>query len=192
MGIAGVSGGRAAAALLPAMVALALAGCTASGGGIFGGRTTTQAAAGEGEIDIRRYLGPDYCPEVRIRHGTESLRQYVRGYEDDPGYVIWQAAFSRTARECLYDLQGNLTIRVGVSGRVLAGPRGGPGQVTLPLRIAVVQGTSNVLASELYRLTTTIPAENTTSFAEVREVTVPSPGDARNYLIYVGFDDGSG
>jgi hypothetical protein len=193
MAITRPSSGRATAALLPAMLALALAGCTASGGGIFGGRTTTQAAAAtEAEIDIRRYLGPDFCPEVRVRDGTEALRRYVRGYEDDPGYVVWQASVGQTARECLYDLQGNLTVRVGVSGRVLAGPKGGPGEVTLPLRIAVVQGTSNVLASDLYQVAATIPASNTMSFAEVREITVPSPGQARNYLIYVGFDDGSG
>ena len=41
--------------------------------------------------------------------------------------VIWQASVGKTARECLYDLQGSLTLKIGVSGRVIAGPKGGPG-----------------------------------------------------------------
>lgn len=183
-------GGRPAAALPVTVLVLALAGC--GGAGLFGGTSTTQqAAAQQEEIDVRRYLGPDYCPEVRIRQGTESVRRYVRGYEDDPGYVVWQAAISETARECLYDPQGNVTIRVGVSGRLLAGPKGGPGQVALPLRVAVVQGVDDLLASDLHQLSLTIPAANTTSFAEVREITLPAPERELNYMIYVGFDDGT-
>ena len=32
-----------------------------------------------------------------------------------------------------------MTMKVGVEGRVLLGPAGGPGQVDIPLRMAVVQ-----------------------------------------------------
>ena len=38
------------------------------------------------------------------------MRQYERGHEDDPKYLIWQASVGRTARECLYDEQGGLTL----------------------------------------------------------------------------------
>ena len=37
----------------------------------------------EGEIDVRRYLGPDYCPELRVLNGAEFVRRYERGHEDD-------------------------------------------------------------------------------------------------------------
>ena len=141
------------------------------------------------EIDIRRYLGPDYCPDLRVREGTEMLRRYERGKEDDPDFIIWQASIGDTARECLYDLEGNLILRIGVSGRVLAGPKGGPGVVNLPLRIAVVKYQEAVLYSDLKQLAITIPAENSTVFRNVYEVTVPSPGRDRDYLIYVGFDE---
>ena len=183
--------GRPAAALGAAVLALAAAGCSSNGGGGILGGPSTQAAAQQQQMDVRRYIGPDYCPEVRVRKGTEALRRYVRGHEDDPGYVVWQASIGETARECLYDLQGNLTIRVGVSGRLLAGPKGGPGEVALPLRIAVMRGVDEVLASDLHQMALNIPAANTTSFAEVREITVPSPANAQSYLIYVGFDDGT-
>ena len=183
---------RARPALAP-VLALVLAGCMGFGGGAepdAAATAATQSGATAAELDIRRYLGPDYCPEIRIREGLELVRKYESGHEDEPAYVVWQASIGNTARECLYDGQGGLTLRVGVSGRVIAGPKGGPGSsVELPLRIAVVKYQEATLSSELYPLAVTIPPENSTVFTEVREVNVPSPASDRNYIIYVGFDE---
>src|SRR5687768_8710353 len=184
---------RARPALAPAL-ALLLAGCLGLGGS---GRddapteaTTSAAAATAPELDVRRYLGPDYCPEIRVREGLEVVRSYEPGHQDDAAYVVWQASIGNTARECLYDGQGGLTLRIGVSGRVIAGPKGGPGSsVSLPLRIAVVKYQEATLSSELYPLSVTIPAENSTVFNEVREISLASPGSDRDYIIYVGFDE---
>ena len=149
--------------------------------------------ANPGEVDLRRYLGPDYCPDLRVREGTQMLRRYERGKEDEAGSLIWQASIGDTARECLYDQQNNLILRIGVSGRVLSGPKGGPGVVNVPLRIVVLKSPEPVLYSELKPLAITIPAANSIVFRNVYEVTVPSPGSNRDYLIYVGFDkDGKG
>jgi hypothetical protein len=178
-------------ALAPAL-ALLLAGCLGLGGsGPDDAATeTTKASATAPELDVRRYLGPDYCPEIRVREGLELVRSYEPGHEDEPAYVVWQASIGDTARECLYDGQGGLTLRIGVSGRVIAGPKGGPGSsVSLPLRIAVVKYQEATLSSELYPLSVTIPAENSTVFNEVREISLPSPGSDRDYIIYVGFDE---
>ena len=181
-------GGLCAAAAL----SLSLAGCSMFGRG--GEPETTAAtastgatpAASAGELDVRRYLGPDYCPELRIQDGTELVRSYERGHEDDPAYVVWQASIGKTARECLYDPQNNLTLRIGVSGRVIAGPKGGAATVSVPLRIAIVKHQEATLASEGYQLSVAIPASNSTAFTEVHEITVPSPGNDRDYIIYVG------
>ena len=59
----------------------------------------------------------------------------------------------------------------------------------MPLRIAVVKYQEATLYSELKQLAITIPAANSTVFRNVYEVTVPSPGRERDYLIYVGFDE---
>lgn len=188
---------RAATGLVAGLVALSLAACTSIKLPGLGKRAVepggTPVAAGApanpDDIDVRRYLGPDYCPDLRVREGTEMLRRFERGKQDEPASLIWQASIGDTARECLYDLEGNLTLRIGVSGRVLAGPKGGPGVVNLPLRIAVVKYQEAVLYSDLKQLAITIPAANSTVFRNVYEATVPSPGRDRDYLIYVGFDE---
>jgi len=164
-------------------LALAVAGCQSLGGGQSAPPETAQP------VDVRKFIGPDYCPQLSVRSGTEVLRRYERGHEDDKASIVWQASIGDTARECLYDGQGNLTIRIGVSGRVAAGPKGGAGDVTLPLRIAVTRAGQIVLSSDLHVIQATIPPELSTVFAQVYEVTVPSPGEHRDYLVYVGFDD---
>jgi len=188
---------RAATGLGASLIVVSLSACTSVKLPGFGKRSgqlsaveQTDAAGNQDEIDVRRYLGPDYCPDLRVREGTEMVRRYERGQQDDSGSLIWQASIGDTARECLYDLEGNLTIRIGVSGRVLSGPKGGPGTVNVPLRIAVVKYEEAVLYSELKQLAITIPASNSAVFRNVYEATVPSPGRDRDYLIYVGFDEG--
>jgi hypothetical protein len=186
------------------LVALSLAGCMALGrskpesgasaAAASAGTATAEAAAADGskaagdQIDIRRYLGPNYCPELRIRPGSQLLRRYETGHQDDASYIVWQASIGKTARECLYDLQGNLTLKIGVSGRVIAGPKGGPGSVAVPLRIAVEKYQEKEFANQPYPLNVTIPAEGSAVFSEVHEITVPSPGTSRDYVIYVGID----
>ena len=190
---------RAATMIAAGLVAASLSACTSLKLPGFGKRSVepgTPVGAGAptnpDEIDVRRYLGPNYCPDLRVREGTEVLRRYERGKEEEANSVIWQASIGDTARECLYDTQGNLTLRIGVSGRVISGPKGGAGDISLPLRIAVVKYQEEVFYSEVKTLAISIPASNSTVFRNVYEVTVPSPGRDRDYLIYVGFDDGKG
>jgi hypothetical protein len=116
-------------------------------------------------------------------------RTYEGGRAGDASAVIWQASVGETARECLYDLQNNLTLKVGVSGRVIAGPKGGAGTVTVPLRIAVVKHKEAVLASQLFPVAVTIPPQGSTAFTEVREIVVPSPGTDTDYILYVALSE---
>ena len=90
--------------------------------------------------------------------------------------VVWQASVGKTARECLWDLQGGSDAQDRRSGRVIAGPKGGAATVSVPLRIAVVKHKEAVLASEGFQLDVAIPAAGSTAFTEVQEILVPSPG----------------
>ncbi len=181
--------------LLVSLLTLALAGggCSMLGGGAGGVAPTATASTSptaEGQVDVRSLIGPDYCPELRILDGAQLIRRYERGSEENPNAVVWQASFGETARDCLYDTEGGLTIRVGVSGRVIAGPKGSAGEVAVPFKIAVVKFKEAVLASEGHTLTAALPAAGSATFAEVREIKLPSPGRDRDYIIYVGFDVG--
>ena len=74
----------------------------------------------------------------------------------------YQVSIAQTARECA-PLGGVMTMKVGVEGRVLLGPAGGPGQIDVPLRMAVVQEGPNpkTIVSKFYRLAVAIPPGQT-------------------------------
>jgi hypothetical protein len=176
-------------------LALAAAGCSVFRGGGGTSDPSITASTAEGDrttdtVDVRQFLGPDYCPELRVLDGAELMRRYESGNADDPAYVVWQASFGDTARECLYDGQGTLTLKIGVAGRVIAGPKGGAASVDVPLKIAVVKFKEAVLFTQGYTLAVSMPATGSATFAEVYEITVPSPGNDRDYIVYVGFDVG--
>jgi hypothetical protein len=190
---------RAARLAVASMFALGLlGGCSMFGHGDSKPETTaattpsasTTPVANSDQIDVRQYIGPDYCPELRVLKGAEILRRYEKGHDDDAKFVIWQASIGKTARECLFDLQGGMTLKVGISGRAIAGPKGGATTVTVPLKIAVVKYQESVLATQAFSIDAAIPAEGATTFTEVREILVPSPGRDRDYIIYVGLDVG--
>ena len=105
----------------------------------------------------------------------------------------YQVTLGQTARECAA-LGGVMTMKVGVQGRVLLGPAGGPGRVDVPLRVAVVEEGPNPkpIVSKLYRLAVDVPPGQTAvPFVHVeQDLTFPMPrADALdNYVVYVGFD----
>ena len=72
---------------------------------------------------------PDFeCPGVSVRAGAGTLSMSAGAAEDAAMNLRYQVGIGQTAREC--KLNGTtLTIRVGVQGRVILGPAGGPGQI---------------------------------------------------------------
>jgi hypothetical protein len=135
---------------------------------------------------------PD-CPGVAIRSGASTLAVTTTSAEAGPMTTKYQASIAQTARECA-PLGAVMTMKVGVQGRILLGPEGGPGQMDIPLRYAVVQeGTSpKTIWSKFYRITVNItPGQTTVPFVHVeQDLTFPIPrgGDVDDYVVYVGFD----
>lgn len=187
------------------IVTVALCGCSATlsrigiGGGNDSAKGTSNAVAtgdvqtteanSDGQVDVRRYYGSGYCPKIEIRDGTEAVRKFAKPKEPSPDTIIWQASIGETARQCQDDPNGTMSIKVGVSGRVLVGPKGSPGEISVPIRIAVVKYQEAVLASELYKETVTIGPDLSTVFRRVYTIEVPSPGNDKDYIVYVGFDN---
>src|SRR5437764_7328073 len=133
------------------------------------------------------------CPGVNVRQGASTLSITQPGAEAGPMTTRYQVSIAQTARECA-PLGSVMTMKVGVEGRVLLGPAGGPGQIDIPLRMAVVQEGPNpkAVVSKFYKLAVAIPPGQTSvPFVHVeQDLTFPMPraADLDNYGVYVGFD----
>jgi hypothetical protein len=140
--------------------------------------------AGSADID---------CPNVDIRPGSSTLAIAARGGDSSAMDLRYQASIGRTARECAL-LGATMTIKVGVQGRVVLGPNGGPGQVDIPLRYALVhEGPEpKTLVTKLHRFPVTIgPGQTGVAFTHIEEdLTIPTPDPTalQSYVLYVGFD----
>ncbi len=135
----------------------------------------------------------DYCPPIQIRAGTSSMTVYERGRENETQYVRYLASITQTARECTM-VGDTLTIKVGIAGRVVAGPKGSEANVALPIRIAVAKqfGGTGPFYSELFKIpiSLTAPTFGANYNQVFDQVTVTAGPQDRNLIIYVGFDAG--
>ena len=132
----------------------------------------------------------DYCPALRIRAGTETYRTYPKGADrEQTDNIQHQATITRVARECNYVGQ-NLEIKVGARGRVITGPTGKPGDVVMPIRVAVQEGSCS-RHFKLYQQVAIIgPGQTSTGFQFVDDtIVIPAP-KATNIRMYIGFDEG--
>jgi hypothetical protein len=133
------------------------------------------------------------CPNVDIRPGSSTLAIAGRGAESSAMDLRYQATIGRTARECAV-LGATMTIKVGVQGRVMIGPNGGPGQIDIPLRYALVhEGPEpKTILTKLHRFPVTIgsgqPGVAFTHIEEDLTIPVPDPVALQSYVVYVGFD----
>jgi hypothetical protein len=134
----------------------------------------------------------DYCPPIQIRAGTASMTVYEKGHENETQYVRYLASITQTARECT--MSGDtLTMKIGIAGRVVAGPKGSAANITLPVRIAVAKqfGGTAPLYSELFKLPVALTAPSFgANYNHVEQVTVTAGPQDRNLIIYIGFDEG--
>lgn len=138
---------------------------------------------------------PDFeCPGVDIRAGASTLNIAAKVVEATAGDLRYQVSFGQTARECA--VQGTtMAIKVGVQGRVILGPMGGPGQVDVPLRYAVVREgpQPKTVVTKFKRVSVTVVSGQThVPFVDVEEslnFPLPSRSELDSYVIYVGFDE---
>jgi hypothetical protein len=201
---------------IAALLALALSGCSGSSltgspstsapptaasssstldriEGFFSGSTATsqQSVTGTAEqID---------CPLINIRQGASTLTigPTTRSGDADSTNngamaVKYQGTFVRAARECAL-VGGNVVMKIGVQGRIIVGPAGGPGDITVPLRMAVVDETPNrtkPIVSRFVQVPVTVASStDNPTFTHIEDgVSFPMPNDLDNYIVYIGFD----
>ena len=130
------------------------------------------------------------CPPVEILDGASAHRVFEGAETTDPFALRYQATIAETARECS-SLGVDAAIRVGVSGRVILGPKGAPGTFRVPLRIAVVDDRSQPVYSQLHLIDVTVPAgESKVEFTKIDDaISIPIPPSRfAGWRIVVGYD----
>lgn len=132
------------------------------------------------------------CPQVTVRAGASTYGVGATGKPAVGNDVRFQASITKMARECVRN-GADILARIGIQGRVIAGPAGAPNTVEVPLRVAVVQGGvgEKVIASKAYRTTVEMSEGGSVPFTFVAEdlsYPVPSAAVADSYIFYVGFD----
>ena len=159
---------------------------------LFGGGKSEEPAEGAPPAAAPDSQSELSCPPVSIRAGASTFAVAAPGKQPVGNDVRYQATITRTARDCTVN-GGQITARIGVQGRVIAGPAGSPATVEIPLRVAVVQGgvQEKTIATKVFRTTVAMSEAGSEPFSLVAEdVVYPVPpgatGDA--YVFYIGFD----
>lgn len=132
----------------------------------------------------------EHCPQVVAWPHDRLLTIYEPGHAGDTEAITHRGEITKMARECeLYP--DHVVVKYGVAGRVLLGPKGHPGLVTLPVSIKVADADHRVLANDAAKVTTTIPQDNPVGyFSVVKEINFPITMGTRpeDYKVFVAFD----
>lgn len=201
---------------IAALLSLTLFASGCSGGSIFGGPSTATPSpppAASSSPSLKEKVSdffsgssakspqpvanaqPDVsCPLIDIRDGASTLSIGPAG-DNAAMELKYQGTFVRAARECAV-VNGQMVMKVGVEGRVIVGPAGGPGQIEIPLRLAVVRETtagSKTIVTKFVRIPVTIQSStDNPTFTHIEDALafpMPSPtSDLDNYVVYIGFD----
>jgi hypothetical protein len=195
--------GRLRMALALAVAGGVLSGC--GGGSLFGASSDSSPSIGSrfsqifgsksqavGETAPPPVDNELTCPPVSIRAGASTYAVAAPGKEPVGNDLRFQATITRTARDCT-QTGDQITARIGILGRVIAGPAGNPPTVEIPLRVAVVQGgiQEKTITTKVYRTTVSMNDSGSVPFSLVAEdVVYPVPPGATgdSYIFYIGFD----
>jgi len=131
-----------------------------------------------------------HCPQIVAWPYDRLLTVYEPGHNGDSLSIVHRGEITKLAREC--QIYGDrVTVKYGLAGRVLLGPKGAPGQVTLPVSIKVSDADRKVLANDKASVSTIIPTENPVGyFSVVKEITFPITMGMRpeDYKVFVAFE----
>jgi hypothetical protein len=134
------------------------------------------------------------CPGVDIRTGASTMNIAAKTTDATAGDLRYQLSFGQTARECA--VQGAIMIiKVGVQGRVILGPMGGPGTVDVPLRYAVVREgpQPKTVVTKFKRISVTVAPDQThVQFVDIEgglSFPMPLRSELDAYVVYIGFDE---
>lgn len=188
--------------------ALALGGCgmgsitSGLGTSVLGGSSGSSNGVSEQELIAAAKAGGDGtsvapggdsqpgCPRFVTWPRDSFITIYEPGRVGDGLAIMHRGEITKTAREC--HMSGSqVTVKYGFSGRILLGPRGNSGPISLPINVFVTDAKRERITTDKLRVDASVAVENPIGyFSAVREVTFDVPEGSRpgEFEVYVGFD----
>jgi hypothetical protein len=173
------------------------------GSGILGGGgSKTETGAVSEEVLLSAAQNGDAGPlagGIEVAHGCPRFVPWPRdnfvtiyemGRVGDGMAVMHRGEITKTARECTIE-PGRVTVKYGFSGRILLGPKGRPGPITLPVSVFVTDEKRTRLTNDKLTVDVNVSVENPIGyFSAVRTVTFDIPEGSRpgDYQVFVAFD----
>ncbi len=198
----------AGALLAVTVLSLSLGGCGMSsltsgfGGGMFGGGNASKssnepltnekmltAAKSESQMGVGGDLAGG-CPRFLVWPRDHHITIYEPGRAGDGLAVMHRGEITQTAREC--HIEGTrVTVKYGFSGRVLLGPRGKTGSVTLPVKIFVSDAKRERIQNDQGSIDVAMTLDKPIGyFSAVKTISFTIPEGTRpgEFEVFVGFD----
>jgi hypothetical protein len=200
---------------LCALLTVLVTGCGLSsitsglGTSIFGGGSSSQSAASpgvneeqllsaaktSGDAPVSPAVGEiaHGCPRLSISPRGSHLTIYEDGRAGDGLAIMHRGEITKTARECQIE-PGRVTVKYGFSGRVLLGPRGKAGNVTLPVNLVVTDSKREKITGDSMSVAVAVAVDDPIGyFSTVRTVTFDIPEGTRpgEFELFVSFDQGA-
>lgn len=170
-------------------LALSLAACQSSGTsgapGVSSAGPKAEQPPNSEKVDIAAL--EQFCPRITLRSGTAYYDRYEKGGDGDPGRIIYQASITDVSRSCRPD-NDKVRITAALAGRIVPGPKGKPGTVTVPIRVAVVKG-DQVIYSKLFKHDVETGQSATEFIFSDPDIVIPKP-DRPDIAIFIGYDPG--
>lgn len=130
------------------------------------------------------------CPPFSSSNTDRYVTVFEKGHNGDSLSVMYRGEVTKTSREC--EIQPTqVYIKYGFAGRVLLGPKGKAGVVTLPVTFTVTDKNRNKVKSEALKLQVEVTADKPVGYySVVRDLGFPTaPGTPPSaYTLNVTFD----
>ncbi|MEZ5853285.1 MAG: hypothetical protein R3D67_00520 [Hyphomicrobiaceae bacterium] len=172
------------------------------GGGMFGGGSASKTAdkgithehmLTAAKANSPMSVGAEFaggCPRFGIWPRDHHVTIYEAGKIGDGLAVMHRGEITQTAREC--QIQGtHVTVKYGFSGRILMGPKGQTGNVSLPVNVFVTDAKRARILSDKASVDVAVSLDKPIGyFSVVKTISFDVPVGARagEFEVFVGFD----